>query len=139
MIGLMLSLQRVCARSQADPSSPGGIALDAGSDTAARYSFALAIGGVLAFAPTLLFVFATARYIADMAPVLVILAALGVWRLRSARSGKGETTWWVGALAWFLGLISIAMSLTLAFPGYLMRFERLNPELFERITSLLTW
>lgn len=139
MIGLMLSLQRVCARSQADLSSPGGIALDAGSDTAARYSFALAIGGVLAFAPTLLFVFATARYIADMAPVLVILAALGVWRLRSARSGKGETTWWVGALAWFLGLISIAMSLTLAFPGYLMRFERLNPELFERITSLLTW
>ncbi len=129
LIGLGLSLQALCSRAAPDP---GGRAV-------ARISVALAAGGVAAFVPTLLFAFATARYLADVVPVLCLLSALGVWSLIAVRSERGQTTWWVNALAWALGLLSIGVSLVLAFQGYALRFERLNPEVYGQIINLLTW
>jgi hypothetical protein len=129
LIGLGLSLQSLCS-----PEPP-----DAGRKTVARVSLALAAGGVAAFVPTLLFVFATARYLADIAPALAVLSALGVWALLTVRSEKAQTTWWVNVLAWTLGLLSIGVSLVLAFQGYSLRFERMNPELYGQILDFLSW
>jgi hypothetical protein len=129
LVGLGLSLQSLCS-----PEPP-----EAGRKTVARVSLALAAGGVAAFVPTLLFVFATARYLADIAPALAVLSALGVWALLTVRSEKAQTTWWVNVLAWTLGLLSIGVSLVLAFQGYSLRFERMNPELYGQILDFLSW
>jgi small-conductance mechanosensitive channel len=99
----------------------------------------LALGAILAFAPTLSFAFATARYAADVVPTLMILSAMGLWALHAARRSEGRTTWWVAVLAWSVGAASIVMSLLLAFTGYQLRFERLNYDLYTRILSLFPW
>jgi hypothetical protein len=87
----------------------------------------------------LLFVFATARYLADIAPALAVLSALGVWALLAFRSERAQTTWWVNGLVWTLGLLSIGVSLVLAIQGYSLRFERMNPEVYGQLIHWLSW
>lgn len=122
-----------------DAHGPATPSQDPGAASAARLGMALAVGGALAFAPTLTFAFATARYAADVVPTLTLISALGVWGLLSSRRAAGQTTWWVSVAAWLLGATSIVMSLLLAFTGYQMRFERLHFDLYSRIVELLSW
>jgi hypothetical protein len=138
VVGLGLSLQALCSGMPRAESPPDGPARKPGPTVAAKVSLLLFGGGAAAFAPTLLFAFATARYLADLTPVLAVLSALGAWFLLSDRTEKGATTWWVNLLVWVLGFLSIAISLVLAFQGYALRFERLNPEVYELITDFLT-
>jgi hypothetical protein len=129
LVGLGLSLQSLCSRDTPDP----------GRKTIAYIGLALAAGGAAAFIPTLLFVFATARYLADIAPALAVLSALGVWALLAFRSERAQTTWWVNGLVWTLGLLSIGVSLVLAIQGYSLRFERMNPEVYGQLIHWLSW
>jgi hypothetical protein len=129
LVGLGLSLQSLCSRGTPDP----------GRKTIAYIGLALAAGGAAAFIPTLLFVFATARYLADIAPALAVLSALGVWALLAFRSERAQTTWWVNGLVWTLGLLSIGVSLVLAIQGYSLRFERMNPEVYGQLIHWLSW
>jgi small-conductance mechanosensitive channel len=84
-------------------------------------------------APSLFFVVATARYLADVVPTLVILSSFGAWEWVAARQQRGSSVGGVLLLIWVVGLASVVISLLLAVTGYDMRFERLNPELFDRI------
>jgi hypothetical protein len=96
-------------------------------------AIALILGTILAMAPSLFFVVGTARYLADVVPTLVILSSFGAWEWVSARQRRGSSVGGVVLLIWGVALASVVISLLLATTGYDMRFERLNPELFDRI------
>jgi hypothetical protein len=84
----------------------------------------------------LVFFFATERYLADVVPVLTLLAMLGLWhgcrflerwrRCRSVFSG----------LAVLLAALTIVTSSLLAVSSYQERILATNPALIERINSL---
>lgn len=119
--------------------TPAAEADQADCPSARAIIIALMIGSVLAFVPTLLFVVATTRYLADVVPTLVILASLGVWEWIAWRQRLGHALCWPLILTWLAALASVAVSLLLAVSGYDMRFEHLNPELFDRIVRFFAW
>jgi hypothetical protein len=93
---------------------------------------------LLAFAPVLLFITATMRYLGDAVPLLVLLSTLGFWMGVGTLEKKPGLNGFFGTAVVGLMLYSMIVSLLLAVTGYDMRFEHLNPVLFERLTRLLT-
>ncbi len=98
---------------------------------------ALSLGAALAFLPSLTAAFATTRYMAEFMPSLLVLSALGAWAWMDARQRQGRPIGWLLALVWVTALASVTASLLLGVSGYDLRFERLNPELFDRIVRFL--
>jgi len=93
---------------------------------------------LLAFGPVLLFITATMRYLADAVPLLVLLSTLGFWMCLGYLEKKPALRGLFVTLVIGLTLYSVIVSLLLAVTGYDMRFEKLNPALFDRLTHLLT-
>lgn len=92
---------------------------------------------VAASIPILVYPYATMRYMADFTPTLLLLSMLGAWGWLAIRREEGSSTWWLTGLIWVLALASVLASFLLAVTGYDMRFETLNPELFDRIVRFL--
>jgi hypothetical protein len=105
------------------------------------YAYAIALsGGVAAAAiPILLLFAASMRYLADFVPTLVLLASLGAWGLYASRRAEGKSTQLLAWVIWAAAIATVVVGLLLAVTGYAMRFEQLNPELFDRITRWFAW
>ena len=101
-------------------------------------ALALSIGTLLAFAPILLFISATMRYLGDVVPLAVLLASLGFWLGLEFLSGRCAARGWFVAAVIGLTLFSAIVSLLLAVTGAEARFEHLNPVLFEQLSRWLT-
>lgn len=101
--------------------------------------WALTWGGLLAlFAPLLVFISTSMRYLADVTPMLALLSALGLWwGLRACRAHP----WRRGGLillALALLLVSIAIGLLLNFTNGDQRFAANNPALYQAIAHFFT-
>lgn len=95
-------------------------------------------GCVLTFAPLLIFISSTMRYLADVAPLAAVLAAMGTWwglARCSARPGL-RGVFILAALA--LAAAAIYFSLLANFANGDFRFEEINPALYARIAAFLT-
>jgi hypothetical protein len=99
----------------------------------------LAGGAILIFMVDLGYIFSTMRYLGDIVPSLVLLASLGFWQ--GYAQLKAHAFWRkIFALAGTgLAIYTAAVGFLLAVTGYDMRFEHLNPDLFEKITRWLAW
>jgi len=106
-----------------------------------RWLVMLLIGAVLLeLVPILVIYTSTMRYLADAVTVLIVLAAIGFWQsYRYFHSKKAYLFRRFLLLAVFFALVTIVLSLLLGISGHDLRFEKLNPDLFERLTQFLTW
>ena len=93
---------------------------------------------ILAVLPVLILISNSARHMADVVPSLMILAAIGFWQGLLLAPNRWLRRLWV-CLAWILAIATVILGWLLAITGYEARFEVYNPELFERMTRLLTW
>ncbi len=97
-----------------------------------------ALTGAALLLPTLLFYFATMRYLADFSYSLLFLACLGFWiALDHGPLAVGPRL--LGRSAASARSLSAILGLLLAVTGYTARFEHVNPQLYEAITRLLAW
>jgi len=98
---------------------------------------ALAGAILLSLLPTLFFYSASMRYLADWIPMLIILATLGIWEMSTSLKGIWFILIWlvIAAAAW----LSIRIGILLSISGYVLRFEKLNPELFQQLSIWLKW
>jgi hypothetical protein len=90
---------------------------------------------LLAFAPILLFIAGTMRYLGDVVPLLVLLSTVGFWLGAQFLEYKPALHGWFVVLVVVLMLFSVGVSVLLAVTGYEARFEHLNPVLFEQISK----
>lgn len=100
--------------------------------------FLLAGGAVSLLLPLLMFISSSMRYLADVVPVLVILAAIGYW---SSWTALRSRTFWRGVLSLAVLLLiisSIVMSLLANFTNGDKRFEANNPALYYHLARLFT-
>jgi hypothetical protein len=95
---------------------------------AGRYLVASFVG----FAPVLFMVGSTMRYLVDLAPCLVVVAAMGIWQsgrtLANAPRGRRRFSAMVIALAAY----SVVVGLLLSFSGYYDHFYSRNHNWFAR-------
>jgi hypothetical protein len=100
-----------------------------------RWIFGLAdVGSLLLLAPLLMFIASSMRYLADAAPLVTVLSALGLWwGLRAAGRVSLGLRAVLAALAVLLVVISLAISLLANFDNGDKRFEANNPSLLGAI------
>lgn len=92
-------------------------------------------GSVCLLAPLLVFITTSMRYLGDVAPMLVLLAALGLWwGLRQAHRSPGLGHM-LALAAVLLVLFSISISLLINFGSGEKRFETNNPALYYEIAG----
>lgn len=92
---------------------------------------------LLSLLPTLFFYSPSMRYLADWIPMVIILATLGIWEISRSFKGFWSILIWlaIAAAAW----LSIRTGILLSISGSELRFEKLNPELFQLLSRWLTW
>ncbi len=92
----------------------------------------------MVFSTTLLLLWGTMRYMADIVFLAILSSTLGFFiGLRLLANHPG----WKKLFIIFvitLTILSMTVSLLLAITGYEARFEKLNPILFEYLTRLFT-
>ncbi len=95
----------------------------------------LAAAGLLGFAPVLFMVGSTMRYLVDLTPCLMIVAALGAWQVGRAVAGWRVVSkaWW--AMVAFLTIFSIGVGLLLGVSGYYDHFFHFNEDLFTAMSG----
>jgi hypothetical protein len=98
-----------------------------------------ALTGAALLLPTLLFYFATMRYLADFSYSLLFLACLGFWIALDLTKTRTFGRSALGIVALSAAILSAILGLLLAVTGYTARFEHVNPQLYEAITRLLAW
>jgi hypothetical protein len=91
--------------------------------------FALLIAGALGFAPVLFMVGSSQRYLADLTPSLMVLAAVGMWRL-GARPAVRRFAYPVAVA---FAAVSIVVGVLMSVEGYSGHFRYYNPDLFQRL------
>lgn len=93
----------------------------------------LAGGAVCLIAPLLMYTYSAMRYLADVVPLLVVLAAMGYWKIWMGLRGR---SFWRGTLSLIflvLTVVSIIMSLMANFTNGEKRFEANNPALYYQM------
>jgi hypothetical protein len=101
-------------------------------------AFVLVGVACLAFAPILLFISGTMRYLGDVIPLIVLLSVFGLFMGRQYLEGRRSWIFWFNLMVIILTLYSVMVSLLLAVTGADARFEHLNPALFEAMTRWFT-
>ena len=102
-------------------------------------SLCLTSSVILVFIPLLLYAVTTMRYLADVVPMLVLLASIGFWQSCQAMSGRTfQRRLWILIV---LGLVmySSVIGILLGITSYYAPFEKLNPELFLRLSDWFAW
>jgi hypothetical protein len=90
-------------------------------------------GALLVFAPLLVFISTSMRYLADITPMLSILSALGFWWAARFFQTRPAVRKWLALAAVILVLISITISLLVNFTNGDKRFVTNNPALYDAI------
>jgi hypothetical protein len=98
-----------------------------------------ALTGAALLLPTLLFYFATMRYLADFSYSLQFVGCLGFWIALDMTKTRTFGRSALGIVALSAAILSAILGLLLAVTGYTARFEHVNPQLYEAITRLLAW
>jgi len=99
----------------------------------ARVILLVGLAAGLGFAPVLFMVGSTMRYLADLAPGLMVLALLGVWiRGRSLSGNRRGSRIFHGAVL-TMAVWSVGFGLLLSVNGYYQHFRSFNPELAARL------
>jgi len=93
---------------------------------------------MLAALPLLVLRANTARHMADVVPMLIVLSAIGFWQGLVLAKGLAVRRLWT-LTAWMLALATASLGWLLAITGYSARFEVHSTALFEYLTRLLTW
>jgi len=96
-------------------------------------------GALFAFAPLAAFVSVTQRHLADVVPLVMILASVGFWQAHRALSAHPGRRRAQVLLATGLIAYTAVAGLLLAITSYKARFENLNPVLFDQLVRLFTW
>jgi hypothetical protein len=110
-------------------------------DGSSRTLMILFLGGGVLFVvlPLLLMLGPTMRYIADYAPMLIMLSSWGFWTVLqndAIRPGRRRV---IVIAAFALVSTSIAVGILLAITGDYNYFEKYNPLLLEQIGNLLSF
>jgi hypothetical protein len=111
---------------------------DAESDANRITLFLWLIVALLAL-PILFYLTPTMRYLADFIPAIVISALIGVWQFYRALDGRRWPRHALVLIAWGFAIYTSAIGMLLAVTGYAMRFELLNPSLFDRLARFFAW
>lgn len=94
---------------------------------------------LVGFLPIGIYYWAANRFLMDFVPLVTILSVLGAWvAVERNRVGCLPRIGLPAVIA-LLFLASLIMALLLALSGDTLRFEVINPELFDRLTRALTW
>lgn len=93
----------------------------------------------LSFSIILFYFFGQTRFLVDIISQITLLAIIGYWQIisRKLRSNSLQSKLFL-ALANLLIVLTICISMLLAFSSETSRFETLNPQLFEKINEFLT-
>jgi hypothetical protein len=103
------------------------------------WTAALIVGSsVLAFAPLLLFISATMRYLGDVVPMLVLASTFGFMQGASSFPQKPFKRNSFFLLGFISMLYSIIVSFLFSFTGCDYRIEKLNPFLFYGIIQIFS-
>ncbi|HEY2982007.1 MAG TPA: hypothetical protein VGJ22_12560 [Anaerolineales bacterium] len=94
---------------------------------------------LLEFGALLLFFYSTMRYIADISPMLTVLALIGFWQGYEFIEKRVVWRQLYSTAALILIVASIVIPNLLAVSSSNNRFRRLNPELLERIDAMIRW
>ena len=134
---LFLAWLLICSQPRSSVS-PGAEPSTAWRGLPSSLSVILA-AAILAFLPVGIYYWAANRFQMDFSPLVAILSVTGTWvavdwhRKRSARRMAVQT------LVAVMILASVTISFLLAVSGDQLRFEKLNPDLFDWITRGLAW
>lgn len=82
---------------------------------------------------TLSFFYSTQRYLMDIVPTLVMLAAIGLWQIQT----RSRHSFGLRAAALLLAGWTVVANILLSI-GYLGYFEKLNPQLLAQLTQWFT-
>ncbi len=100
-------------------------------------AFMLSGAFCLSFAPSLLYMTTSMRYLGDSVPLLSLLSTFGVlWGAQSLAAKRAARGWFM-TLVVVLMMFSVLISLLLAVTSYEARFEHMNPALFAYLTHVL--
>lgn len=96
------------------------------------------IGGTaVSFVVTILFVMMTMRYLCDFVPMLLLLAAtLAMFDIERLKGQIWQRRLLLAALI-ILSLVSVIIGLLINFNNSDLRFQNINPALFEQLSQLL--
>jgi hypothetical protein len=97
------------------------------------------LGAVIAGLPLILFAINAARYMLDATPLLSIAGIAGSWVYLDLQRQRPVQGWVATILILLISLATLTIGILLAVTGFEARFERLNPDLFDRITRFLAW
>ena len=89
----------------------------------------LLCAGVLGFAPVLFMIGSTQRYLADLTPPLMVVAAVGMWRLGVRPAVRRFA--YPAAVAF--AVVSVLVGVLMSIEGYSGHFRSYNPDLFQRL------
>lgn len=89
--------------------------------------------GVLGFAPVLCMIGSSQRYLADLTPALLILAAIGVWQGSRVVAGRAVLRRFFFGSVSLLTIISLVLGVLLTLDGTSEHFQVNNPQLFYRL------
>lgn len=91
----------------------------------------LVVMPILAMLPALCMLASTLRYLADVAPGVVLLAAMGMWQLMRLVGGRRNGRALVGVAALMLSLAGGVIAMLISVTGAFDHFAQWNPTLFE--------
>lgn len=80
----------------------------------------------------------TTRYLLDFVNLLNLVIITGIWITYDRVKDNLSQRIVFSSLTIFLASYSIVLSLLLAFTGEIDRFQKFNPELFERLVQLFS-
>lgn len=95
---------------------------------------ALCAVAVLAFAPVLLMIGSSQRYLADFTPALVIVAMIAIWKHTTSATAAPKRRRRL-AIATTFAFLSIGGGLLLSIEGYAGHFRTYNIHLFQRLSG----
>lgn len=95
----------------------------------------LLLAAILGFAPVLLMIGSSQRYLADFTPSLVIVSVLAVWWLTDRRRVSGATVRGRFLLHGLLSAYTVVVGLLISIEGYSAHFRYHNAGLYDRMRS----
>lgn len=102
-------------------------------------TIALMAAGAAQFLVVQSYIVSAMRYHGDFTAVWAVVATIGFWEVLAARMEDGRSPRATQLIALALMTWTAVAGMLLGITGQFARFEKVNPELFERLTELFTF
>lgn len=96
----------------------------------------LLTAALLGFAPVLFAIGSTMRYLADLTPCLMIVAAVGMWLRADAVRGMPRRRGVFLSIVGVMGVYSVVVGMLLGVTGYYGHFHSFNPQWFKSMSQM---